>query len=171
LKPCSSLSRQCLCLAIFALGWLAAAVPAWAQGTGTIRGRVYNPASQQYVRNAEVRLAGSNQLVSTESDGSFTLPNVPAGPATITITYTGYTTVTETFTVTGGQVAIREINLTSTDAAGRGGETIQLQAFTVSSEREGNAKAIMEQRRNMNITTSVASDIFGDVTDGNIASS
>ena len=45
---------------------------------------------------------------------------------------------------------------------------VQLQAFTVSSEREGNAKAIMSQRRSMSITTSVASDIFGDVTDGNV---
>ena len=168
MKPCSSLSRQCLRLAVFALGWLAALVPAWAQGTGSIRGRVYNPATQQYVRNAEVRLVGSNQVVATESDGSFTLANVAAGSATITVTYTGYTTVTETVTVTGGGVATREINLTSTETAARGGETIQLQAFTVSSEREGNAKAIMEQRRNMNITTSVASDIFGDVTDGNI---
>ena len=168
MKPCSSLSRQCFRLAVFALGWLTALVPAWAQGTGSIRGRVYNPATQQYVRNAEVRLAGTNQVVSTESDGSFVLPNVAAGSATVTITYTGYTTVTETFTVAAGQVATREINLTSTDSAVRGGETIQLQAFTVSSEREGNAKAIMDQRRNMNITTSIASDVFGDVTDGNI---
>jgi hypothetical protein len=38
----------------------------------------------------------------------------------------------------------------------------------VSSEREGNAKAVMDQRRNMDITTSVSSDIFGDVTDGNV---
>ena len=68
-----------------------------------------------------------------------------------------------------GQTATREINLLSTEVgAGKAGEVIQLQAFTVSTEREGNAKAIMEQRRNMNITTSVASDIFGDVTDGNI---
>src|SRR5256885_11447487 len=45
---------------------------------------------------------------------------------------------------------------------------VQLSAFTVSSEREGNSKAIMAQRRNMNITTSVSSDVFGDVTDGNV---
>ena len=65
---------------------------------GTIQSRVYNPASQEYVRNAEVR---------------------------------------------------RE-------------------AFTVSREREGNAKAIMEQRRSLDITTSVASDIFGAVTDNSV---
>ena len=38
----------------------------------------------------------------------------------------------------------------------------------ISSEREGNAKAIMEQRNSMNITNSVASDVFGDVAEGNV---
>ncbi len=154
-------------LIALAIGWLATVTATFAQTTGTVQGRVYNPTSQEYVRNAEVRLAGTNQVTYTESDGTFTLSNVPAGAATVTITYTGYNTVNESVTVTAGQTATREINLVSTQA-GKVGEVIQLQAFTVSSEREGNAKAIMEQRRNMNITTSVASDIFGDVTDGNI---
>ncbi len=65
---------------------------------------------------------------------------------------------------------MREINLTSTAGGPAAARTASCssQAFTVSSEREGNAKAIMAQRRNMNITTSVSSDIFGDVTDGNV---
>src|SRR5436305_1956099 len=71
-----------------------------------------------------------------------------------------------------GQTTVGEINLTSaaspSAASGADGSVVKLEAFTVSSEREGNAKAIMQQRRNMNITTSVSSDIFGDVTDGNV---
>ena len=71
--------------------------------------------------------------------------------------------------VTAGQTAVREIKLVSTEGAPCGpGEIVRLEAFTVSSELAGNAKAIMEPRRNMNITTSVAPAIFGDVTDGNI---
>lgn len=162
------LPRQWRTLVALAFGWLATVLSLPAQtSTGTIQGRVYNPGTQQYVRNAEVRLQGTNQVVATESDGSFTFNNVPAGEAKITVTYTGYSTATETLNVTAGQVATREINLTSTEAAAQSG-VVQLQAFTVSSEREGNSKAIMDQRRNMNITTSVASDVFGDVTDGNI---
>lgn len=121
------------------------------------------------MRNAEVRLEGTPHVTYSESDGSFTFRNVPGGAATIFVTYTGYNPIKETFTITPGQTATREINFTSTAAsAGTKNGVVQLQAFTVSSEREGNAKAIMDQRRNMDITTSVSSDIFGDVTDGNV---
>ncbi len=153
----------------FALVWLLTIIPLQAQSaTGTIQGRVFNPARGEYARNAEVRIEGTNRVAYTEGDGSFRFANVPAGSVTVTVTYIGYNTVNETFTVTAGQTAVREINITSTAArAGQDG-IVELQAFTVASEREGNAKAIMEQRRNMDIVTSVSSDIFGDVTDGNV---
>ena len=141
--------------------------------TGTVTGRIYNPATREYVRNAEVRLAGTDLVTESESDGTFAFPSVPAGPVTLTVTYTGYTAAPDTFTVTAGQTAVREISLASTlasaaPAKGTTDEPLKLGAFIVSHEREGNAKAIMEQRRNMNISTSVAADTFGDVTEGNV---
>src|SRR4051812_41579848 len=133
--------------------WLAAVLTVQAQSTGSIQGRVYNPGTKEYVRNAEVRLAGTNQVVFTENDGSFQFLNVPAGQVSVTVTYTGYTTDNESFSVAAGQTAVREINLTSAaapaPAADKNG-VVQLQAFTVASEREGNAKAIQAQRKDMN---------------------
>lgn len=137
--------------------------------TGTIQGRVFNPATKEYIGNAEVRLEGTNQVTYTEADGSFRFGNVPAGSATLAVTFTGYSTAKETLNVASGETAVREINLTSSVTVTKAaGEVLQLSAFTVSSEREGNSKAIMSQKRNMNVTTSVASDVFGDVTDGNL---
>ena len=156
---------------LLALGWFFASAALWAQqsATGTIQGRVYNPAAKEYVGNAEVRLEGTTQMTFTENDGAFRFDNVAAGPASITVNFTGYISAKEAFNVTPGLPAVREINLlTTAEAPKKDGEIIQLQAFTVSSEREGNSKAIMAQRRNMNISTSVSSDIFGDVTDGNV---
>ena len=49
--------------------------------TGTVTGRVYNPATQEYVRNAEVRLDGTPQIAVTESDGSFQFNHVTPGEA------------------------------------------------------------------------------------------
>ncbi len=36
----------------------------WAQaaGSGTVRGRVFNPVNGEYVRNAEIRLEGTNRV-------------------------------------------------------------------------------------------------------------
>ena len=165
----SSLLRLLRCVLFVCGGFAVGSLPAQPAATGTIQGRVYNPVAKEFVRNAEVRLAGTSQVTYTENDGSFQFAQVAPGDATVAVTYTGYNPMSERFTVTAGQIAMREINLTSTAAGSvRKDGAVQLAAFTVSSEREGNAKAIMDQRRNMDITTSVSSDIFGDITDGNM---
>ena len=169
----TSFLRRKPSLFALAFGWLLSALLLQAQtaGTGSVQGRVFNPVSKEYVRNAEVRLEGTNLVTFTEGDGSFSFNGVPAGAVTVSVAFSGYVTAKDTFTVTPGQPAVREISLTSTAATpapvGKDG-VVQLTAFTVASEREGNSKAIMAQRRNMNITTSVSSDIFGDVADGNV---
>jgi len=160
-------------LTALACCWLAAVLSAQAQpaATGVVQGRVYNPAAKEYVRNAEVRLEGTNQVTYTENDGSFQFLGVAPGPASVAVTYSGYSTAKDSFTITAGQTAMREINLVSTATTApvtRKDGVVQLQAFSVSTEREGNSKAVMAQRRNMDISTSVSSDIFGDVADGNV---
>ncbi len=169
----SPLRQWCRLAAVVSSCFVASlSCPAQPAATGTIQGRVFNPVSREYVNNAEVRLVGTSQVTYTESDGSFNFAQVAVGEATIAVTYSGYNPVREAFPVTAGQTIVREINLSSTaggsPSAQAGDATVKLDAFTVSSEREGNSKAIMSQRRNMDITTSVASDIFGDVMDGNV---
>ena len=90
------LLRQCFWLTLAACGVTALAQPA---SVGRITGRVFNPATGDYVRNAEVRLAGTAQVVATESDGSFAFEGVAPGAATITVSHTGYQPVTQTLTV------------------------------------------------------------------------
>ena len=74
-----------------------------------------------------------------------------------------------TVAVTAGAAVTRDFELVSTQpkAAGKD-EVVKIEKFVVTTEREGNAKAIMEQRRNMNISTSVAADSFGDGSEGNV---
>jgi iron complex outermembrane receptor protein len=138
-------------------------------GTGTIQGRVYNPATQQYVRNAEVRLEGTKQVTATEADGSFQFFNVAPGSATITVTYTGYRTATETFT--GHRRPGRRPRDQPRQHRGWGarpGRRRPPRGLHRLERTRGQRQGDHGQRRNMNITTSVASDIFGDVTDGNV---
>jgi iron complex outermembrane receptor protein len=142
---------------------------ALAQATGAIAGRVFNPANGEYVRNAEVRLQGTQQTVFTEEGGYYRLANVPAGETTVTVSYSGAETATAKVNVTAGATATRDFELAGTAAAPRrGDEPVKLEAFTVSTEREGNAKAIMEQKSAMNVKNVVAADSFGDIAEGNV---
>ena len=142
--------------------------------TGTIAGRILNPATGEYVRHAEVAVRGTALVAISGDDGFYQLTGVPAGEAILTVAYTGAAPVTATVPVRAGETSTRDLELVSTlaaagTAASTRDEVLRLQAFTVSSEREGNAKAIMEQRQSMNLTNSVASDVFGDVAEGNAA--
>src|SRR5687767_8775115 len=131
---------------------------------GAVSGRVFNPATGEYVRNAEVRVSGTDRLVVTDDSGSFRIPDLPAGTAMLSVSFTGYNTATARVAVQPGQTVAQVIELTSSLAGtAADGQTVQLSQFTVSAEREGNAKAIMDQRAAMNVKNVVASDVFGDV--------
>jgi iron complex outermembrane recepter protein len=139
--------------------------PAQPVSTGTATGRVYNPRTHEFVRNAEVRIEGSDRVTYTESDGSYRLDNIPAGNVTLAVTYTGYERSTVPLTISAGMTATHDINLVPTEADR---EVIQLSQFVVSAEREGNAKAIMDQRAALNAKTVIASDNFGHIAEGNV---
>ena len=153
------LSCAAALLFFFALSPRAAAATA----TGTVTGRVFNPATSAYVASAEVRIAGTDLVTATEADGRFRLPGVPAGAQRLIVTYTGTRRLDLPVEVRAGDTVMRDVELVSTS-----GEPLRLDAFVVSSEREGNAKAIMEQRRSMNLTNSLSSDFFGDVAEGSV---
>ncbi len=153
-----------------ALGFIFAGPVAGADGVGTITGRVLNPATGEYVRNAEVTARGGALVAISDDNGYYTLRSVPAGAVTVEVSYTGAKTSSAILTVAAGQTVSRDFELTSSlTGAASAAEVVKLGAFVVASERDGNAKAIMEQKNSMNITNSVASDVFGDVAEGNAA--
>src|SRR5258708_16908292 len=71
-------------------------VYAQAKVTGTVVGRVLNPATGEYVANAEVRLADSDRTAVSEQGGYYRLDCVPPGTAKFTGVYTGETAETAT---------------------------------------------------------------------------
>jgi iron complex outermembrane receptor protein len=162
-----------LAAALVLLAWLPRTFAQASSGTGAIVGRVFNPATQQYVRNAELSIANTNLVTYSADDGSYAFNSVPAGEVTLQVTYTGYETATTRLTVGSGRTATHDFELKGAvyqpgTKGPPGAPVVLLDSFTVSSEREGNAKAIMEQRAAINMKSVVASDNFGDVTGGNI---
>jgi iron complex outermembrane recepter protein len=169
----SDLSSRVARVAVFALtaciACFTAVSSAQAQsaGTGTISGRVSNPVTGRYVANAELRISEGNRTATSDASGYYHFEDVPAGNVTISVAYTGYRAESATVTVTAGQVATKDFDLQTADHTA-GNDIVKLNAYTVSTEREGNAKAIMAQRNSMNITNSVSADVFGNVSEGNV---
>jgi TonB-dependent receptor len=140
-----------------------------AAATGTITGRVFNPNTGEYLRNAQIRIEETGQTAVSEGSGEFRISPVPAGNATVVVTYTGYRTATSVVTVPSGGTVSQDFNLVSTlEGIADPNAIVKLGQFVVSSEREGSAKAIMDQRNSMNVTNTVASDSFGDNPEGNV---
>ncbi len=146
---------------------LLAFVPAAFAQTGTVTGHVYNNANKEYVRDAEVRVDGTDIVVTTSSGGAFTLARVPAGEATIRVTYTGLPPVTSKVTVSDGVTVNQEVELGAVAVADKD-KVLTLETLKVTTEVDGNAKALQRQKNSMNMSRSVASDSFGNVTEGNV---
>ncbi len=167
--PCSALLIAALAFAAPASAQPAAASAAASSAAGTIVGRVFNPGTGEFLRNAQIRVEQTGQSAISEGGGEYRLSPVPAGKVTLVVTYTGFRPQTVTVDVAPGGTATQDFNLVSTlQQTAADGSVVQLQAFTVSTEREGSAKAIMDQRNSMNITNTVASDSFGDNAEGNV---
>ena len=165
-------------------GHPAAAAPTTAPAqTITVTGRVYNVATGFYVSNAEVRVAGASAFVYTEDGGYYSI-SVPAGRVTLTASYTSTQTATVTLDATPGGKNTADFDLqpliigradsraaptTTTTAAGAapgGDEIVVLDRFIVTEDRSGQARALAIQRASMNAVTAIATDNFGELTQG-----
>lgn len=157
--------------ALFALVSLTWALVASAQtsGTGTITGHVYNAVTKEFPRDASVRVDGTELATVSETSGYYSLARIPAGEVSVTVTYLGLPPVTQKVTVVAGETVNLEFEVGSATPTQKDGEpVVQLQAFTVTAEKDGNAKALSRQKNSMNMSRSVASDAFGNITEGNV---
>lgn len=148
--------------------FLAALLPVAAQegGTGVITGRVLHAVTGDALNNAQVSLKGTNRSAATDAGGFYTLSGVPAGTATVEVSFTGLDTKAATVTVTAGLATQQDFSLTSTR---RYGESVDLDPYTVMATRTTDASAIAvnEQRNSRNITSVVSADEFGTIVNTN----
>jgi iron complex outermembrane receptor protein len=142
-----------------------------ATGTATLTGRVQNEVTGQYLNNARVSVRGTDQTVFTDETGTFRLPGLRAGAATVEAFYSGLDPVTAAIDLKAGETARRDFNLTSRSNYGGAGNVVKLDAFVLSSSKltEGESLATNEQRFAPNVKNVVATDAFGDVAEGNVA--
>ena len=140
--------------------------PARPAASGTVRGRVFNAVTREYVRNAEIRVAGTPNVVFSEDGGHFRLVGVPAGEVTLVARYAGLAPVRAVANVTADHVATLDLTLAAAPSAG----TVEADdtTITVTAVREGQAAAIMERRASPNAKNVVAADNYGLLTMGDV---
>jgi TonB-dependent receptor len=141
---------------------------AFAQETGTITGRVLNVGSGRYLTNVRVSVEGTNVDTYTNEFGDYRLTGVPAGEVRVKASYLGLDDETNAVTVTAGQTATLNFELTSRSRYGQD-KTLVLDTFVVESQREyeGDALATNEQRHSPNVKVVMSSDSFGTINEGN----
>ncbi|MBL9202867.1 MAG: TonB-dependent receptor [Opitutaceae bacterium] len=160
-----TVARLLLCL--LAAASLAASEPA---ATGSVSGRVFDPASGNYLGNARVTIAGAGLETFTDETGFYRLDRVPAGEARLRVFFTGLAPQERAVAITAGGAARQDFELAAGGAA-RTDTTVKLDRFVVATSREmdGAAIAINEQRFATHMKTVVSADEFGMVAEGNAA--
>jgi TonB-dependent receptor len=142
------------------VAWLCGTA-ALAQGTGSVTGVVTDRTTNAFLVGAEVRIAGSDTVTATARDGSFTLSNVPAGNQTLEVSYVGRKTKSVPVVVRAGAPTATKVDLSETDV-------IVLEAVTVESVREGQSRAINQQRTSNTIMSVISSDAIGNLPDNTV---
>src|SRR5687767_10878373 len=157
--------RSLLVLLSFCLG----ATVLQAQSTGTIEGRVSNPATGAYLENARITIEGTSIEAFTDSDGFYRLNRVPAGSARVRAFYTGLLLQAGEVVVAAVHVSRHDVQLASAETSSID-DTINIDEFVVATSREmsGTALAINEQRFAPNIKNVVSTDESGNVAEGNM---
>jgi iron complex outermembrane recepter protein len=158
--------RRAFRLTGFIALWMIALTPvtvrAQAGDFGVIAGQVVNEATNAPLSGALIVLEGDARVTAVSgSDGRFRLTNVPAGPRTLVVSYTGLDTAKTEVAVPAGSSVQSTVYLTS--------DVYKMEAFSVSTVREGQAMSINDQRMAANVKNVISTDAFGNVADTNLA--
>jgi iron complex outermembrane receptor protein len=135
-------------------------------GQGAVQGRILNTVTGEYIRNADVRVAGTNMVARSGGDGRFRFTGVPAGDVTVVVSYTGLEESRATISVVPGQTATQDFELKARSYGAS--DKDEAQTITVSARRGGQAAAIMERRASVNAKTVVSADNYGFQTMGDV---
>ncbi len=143
--------------------------PAAAQ-QGEVTGRVTDKAAGQALAGAQVSIVGTTLRASTGQDGRYRLVNVPAGQATVRVSYIGYATTTQPITVSAGAPAVADFAIAQ---AAVGLEAVVVTATGDQAVREqGTASHTVDLRdRTSQAVTSNLSDALNSTVPGVVVQS
>ncbi|MFC5345249.1 TonB-dependent receptor domain-containing protein [Brevundimonas staleyi] len=134
-------------------------------GEGAVEGAVVDPVTGEFLRNAAIEMVaadGERRSITAGEGGEYRVSGLPAGPARLVVRFTGYPDQAVSLNVAPGATTRIDVQMTRP-----GFEAVQVDDVVVAGSRDGDARAIMSQRQSMNITNSLSSESFGDISEGN----
>lgn len=131
------------------------------RGNGMLLGRVTDKSTGANLAGAQVSVVGSDYTAIVEPNGNFRFQSLPSGAGTVSVSSVGYAVLTAPFAIQAGEQTRLDLALS--------GEVISLTAFVVEGVREGQARAINQQRAAINLKNIVAADAIGNFPDVNAA--
>lgn len=137
---------------------MALAVSAQAQTTHTISGYVFDGQGLT-LPGATVQIAALSRGSVTDQSGRYVMAGVPAGTHTLEVSYLGFQTASQTIVVSENT----EVEFTLAPGIIQGDEVM-----VVGERLAGEAKALNQQRANMNVTNVVSTDQIGKFPDSNV---
>ena len=157
--------RRIRALLFFVSGALAATVhPAIAATDGaSIRARVVDAANGQFLRGAVVEVEGTTLKAVSDLQGTVVLSGVPAGHQSLLVTYLGTAALHQPVEVVAGQIASLTLTMNALD------RVVTMDKFVVDSLREGQAKALNQQKTSDTFVNIIGADSIGRFPDPNMA--
>jgi TonB-dependent receptor len=135
----------------------------FAQGSGSIRGRVFDKETGNALFGANVVVENTSLGASTDLDGRFNVRGVPAGKQTLRVSYIGYVAVTLEMNVTADSVLEQDFGLQARAITG--------QTVVVTAQALGQDAAIAQQLASNTIANVVSSARIKELPDVNAAES
>ena len=134
---------------------------ALSQSKGRITGRITDAGTGDFLPGANVMIQGTSFGSATDRQGNYRIESVPAGSYTLLVSYIGYEDFTTEVTVTAG-------TKTKQDAALKV-SYVEMEEVVVQGLRQGQAKALSQQRSSNHIMNVVSSEAIEQFPDPNAA--
>ena len=131
------------------------------QGSGNIKGKIYDAESKQPLPGASVLVKGTSIGTSTDLNGDYIVHSVPAGGQLFVISYVGYVSDTESVDIPSNQTVQKDFYLKA--------EAVQGKTVVVTAQAQGQMHAINEELSSNTIINVVSSEKIHELPDDNAA--
>ncbi len=147
-----------VCVLVLAVG-----LPAFGQGSGTVKGKILDRHTGDPLPGAHVVVVGTSLGAATNLDGSYVIHAVPAGVCKVKASYIGYADEVTTTTVSAGSAVDVSFRLKA--------QVIEGETVVITAQAQGQNGAINQQLSSNTISNVVSGARIKELPDVNAAES